>query len=217
MRKDISEKNELIKSVSQNYLSPALNLQKGLANKDYEESKSHNSPGSNSHNEKLNNSKSETTNCTDDIQINNRQSCDHVKLCQLESSNCPSRNNSGNEKETGNKTEFKESSQKSGMEKRVFILGDSILKHVNGYEITKKTGQLQSIREEFFWSKNKMYGGLCATCYQNQSRPYSYSRWYKRSFIKERVSRNFHRHRLLSFETEIRHLSGFSFKSNNTK
>ena len=155
MRKDISEKNELIKSVFQNYLSPALNLQKGLANKDYEESKSHNSPRSNSHNEKLNNSKSETTNCTDDIQINNRQSCDHVKLCQLESSNCPSRNNSGNEKETGNKTEFKESSQKSGMEKRVFILGESILKHVNGYEITKKLDNCKVYVKSFSGAKIK--------------------------------------------------------------
>ena len=138
LRKDISEKNELIKSVFQNYLNPAFNLQKGLANKDFEESKSHNNSISNSHNEKLYISKSETTNCTDDVQINNRQSCDHAKLCQPESSNCPSKNNSGNEKETGNKTEFKESSQKNRKEKRVFILGDSILKHVNSYDITKK-------------------------------------------------------------------------------
>ena len=90
------KKNELIKSVFQNYLNPAFNLQKGLANKDYQESKSHNNFTSNSHNEKLNNSKSETSNCTDDVQINNRQSCDHVKLCQpeSESSNCPSKNDS---------------------------------------------------------------------------------------------------------------------------
>ena len=81
-------------------------------------------------------SKSEPINCTDDVQINNRQTCDHVKLCQPESGNCRSKNNSGNEKETENKTEFKESSQKNGKEKRVFILGDSILKHVNGYEKT---------------------------------------------------------------------------------
>ena len=110
LRKDLSEKNELIKSVFQNYLNPAFNLQKGLAKKDYEESKSHNNSISNSNDEKLNNSKSDTTNCTDDVQINYRQSCDHVKLCQPESSNCSSKNNSGNEKETGNKTEFKESS-----------------------------------------------------------------------------------------------------------
>ena len=67
LRKDLSEKNELIKSVFQNYLNPAFNLQKGLANKDYQESKSHNNFTSNSHNEKLNNSISETTNCTDDV------------------------------------------------------------------------------------------------------------------------------------------------------
>ena len=124
MRKDLAGKNELIKSVFQNYLNPALNLQRGITNKNYQESKSHNKFTSNSHNEKLNNSKSETTNCTDDVQINNRQSCDHVKLCQPESSNCPSKNNSKNEnnyannsnnkeKETGNKTELKESSQKT--------------------------------------------------------------------------------------------------------
>ena len=113
-----------------------MNLQKGTANKDYEGSKSHNNSTSNSHNEKLNNCKSEPINCTDDVQINNRQTCDHVKLCQLESSNCRSKNNSGNEKETEDKSEFKESSQKSGKEKRVFIPGDSILKHVNGYEKT---------------------------------------------------------------------------------
>ena len=111
-------------------------MQKGLANKDYQENKSHNNFTSNSHNEKLNNSKSETS--THDLQINNRQSCDHVKLCQTESSNCPSKKNSGNEinyannsynkeKETGNKTELKESSKKNEKEKRVFVLGDSIL------------------------------------------------------------------------------------------
>ena len=30
-----------------------------------------------------------------------------------------------------------------------------------------------------------MYGGLCTTYYQDQFRPYSYSRWYKRSSKKE--------------------------------
>ena len=79
----------------QNYLNPAFNLQKGLSNKDYQENKNHNNFTSNNHNEKLNNSKSET-NCADDIQINNRQSCGHVKLYQSESSNCPSKSNGGN-------------------------------------------------------------------------------------------------------------------------
>ena len=51
------------------------------------------------------------------------------------------------------------------------MLGDSILKHVNGYEITKKLNNC--IREEFFWSRNKIYGGLCLTHYQDQSRPCS--------------------------------------------
>ena len=155
LRKDLSEKNELIKSVFQNYVNPAFNLHNGLANKDYEESKSHNNFTSNSHNEKLNNSKSETTNCTDDVQINNRQSCDHVKLCQPESSNCPSKSHSGNEKETGNKTEFKKLSQKSRKEKRVFILGDSILKHVNGYEITKKLDNCKVYVKSFSGAKIK--------------------------------------------------------------
>ena len=48
----------------------------------------------------------------------------------------------------------------------------------------RKTGQLPSMLEEFFWSKNKMYEELCATCYQDQSISCSYSRWYKRSVIK---------------------------------
>ena len=189
---------------------------------------SHNNSTSNSHNEKLNNNKSETSNCTDDVQVNNRQSCDHVKLCHPESSNCPSKNNSGNEnnyainsnnkeKETGSKTEFKESSQKNGIGKTRIYTWRQHSKTREWLRNYEKTGQLQSIREEFFWSKNKMYEGLCATYYREQSRPYSYSRWYKRSFIKERVSRNFQRHRGISFETEIRHLSGFSFTSNNTK
>ena len=82
-----------MKSVFHNYLNPAFNLQKGLANKDYEES--HNNSTSNSHNGKLNNGKSETTNCTVDVQINNRQSCGRFKLCQPESSNYPSKNYSG--------------------------------------------------------------------------------------------------------------------------
>ena len=127
---------------------------------------SHNNSTSNSHNEKLNNNKSETSNCTDDVQVNNRQSCDHVKLCHPESSNCPSKNNSGNEnnyainsnnkeKETGSKTEFKESSQKNGKEKRVFILGDSILKHVNGFEITKKLDNCKVYVKSFSGAKIK--------------------------------------------------------------
>ena len=64
-------------------------------------------------------------------------------MCQPESSNCSIKNNSGNEnnyinnsnnkeKGKGNKTKLKESSQKNGKEKCVFIGGDSILKHVNG-------------------------------------------------------------------------------------
>ena len=99
---------ELIKPVFQNYLNPAFNLQEGIANKNRQENVGHNNFTGNSHNEKLNDSKSET-NCTDDVQINNRQSCDHVKLCQPESSNCPrNENNYANninnkEKETGNK------------------------------------------------------------------------------------------------------------------
>ena len=76
-------------------------------------------------------------------------------MCQPESSNCPSKNNSGNEKETGNKTEFKESSQKNGKEKRVFILGDSILKHVNGYGITKKLDNCKVYVKSFSEAKIK--------------------------------------------------------------
>ena len=77
--------------------------------------------------------------------------------------------------------------------------------HINEWLIiTKKTEKLQTIREEFFRSKNKIHGGLCVTYHQDQSRPYSYLRWYKRSTIKERVSRNFQRHRGFSFETETR-------------
>ena len=61
-----------------------------------------------------------------------------------------------------------------------------------------------------------MCGGLYATYYQDQSRPYTYSPWYKRSIIKETVTRTFQRHRGLSFETEIRHLSG-SFSNLTTR
>ena len=96
LRRDLNEKNGLIKSIFQNYLNPAFNLKNGLANKDYQENKSYNNFTRNSHNEKVNYSRSEV-NCRDDVQLKNRQSCDHVKLCQPESSTCPSNNNSGNE------------------------------------------------------------------------------------------------------------------------
>ena len=56
---------------------------------------------------KLNNSKSKI-NCTDDIYINNRQSCNHVKLFQPESSNCAGKNNSGNENNYTNNSNDKE-------------------------------------------------------------------------------------------------------------
>ena len=62
-----------------------------------------------------------------------------------------------------------------------------------------------------------MCRGLSPPFYQDQSRPNNYPRWYKRSTIKEKISRNFQRHRELSVETEIRHFSGFGFKSNNRK
>ena len=122
LRQDFSEKNELIKSVFQSYLNPALNLQKALANKDYQEIKAIIISHLIAIMKKLNNSRSEI-NCRDDVQINNRQKCNHVKLCQPESSNYPSKNNNGNEsnftnnsndkeKEARHKTELKESSQK---------------------------------------------------------------------------------------------------------
>ena len=84
-------------------------------------------------------------------------------MCQKESSNCLSKNNSGYEKKTRNKTELKESSQKSGKEKRVFILGDSILKHVNGYEITKKLDNCKVYVKRFSGAKIK--------CLEDYARP----------------------------------------------
>ena len=47
LRKDLSEKSELIKSVFQNCLNPVFSSQKGLPNKDYQENKSHNNFTSN--------------------------------------------------------------------------------------------------------------------------------------------------------------------------
>ena len=122
LRQDFSEKNELIKSVFQNDLNPALNLRKALANKDYQEIKAIIISHLIAIMKKLNNSRSEIS-CRDDVQINNRQKCDHVRLCQPESNNSPSKNNNGNEsnytnnsndkeKEARHKTELKESSQK---------------------------------------------------------------------------------------------------------
>ena len=61
LKKGLSESNELIKSVFQNYHYSAFKFLKGLANKDYQENKTHENFTSNSHNEKLNNGKSETT------------------------------------------------------------------------------------------------------------------------------------------------------------
>ena len=45
---------------------------------------------------------------------------------------------------------------------------------------------------------------------------YSYPHWYKRSNIKERISKNFQRHRGLSFEIEIRHFYQVSFSNLTT-
>ena len=77
-----------------------------------------------------------------------------------------------------------------------------------------KTGQLQSIREEFFWSKNKMYGGLCTTYYQDQSRPYSYSRWYKRCqvSVSNLTTRNY-QYRKKALEVN-QHLKGLCHEKN---
>ena len=51
--------------------NPALNLQRGSANKDYQENNSYNNFTNNTNNKKLNNRKSEI-NCRDDVQINNK-------------------------------------------------------------------------------------------------------------------------------------------------
>ena len=69
-----------------------FNLQKGSANKDYQETNNYNKFPNNSDNEKLNNDKSEIY-CRNGVHINNRQSWDRVKSSQPESSNCPSKNN----------------------------------------------------------------------------------------------------------------------------
>ena len=77
--------------------------------------------------------------CRDHAQIINRQSWDHIKSCQPESINYPSKNNTGSEnnytndnknkeKERQNKTKLKKSSQKNKKEKCVLILGSSVLK-----------------------------------------------------------------------------------------
>ena len=64
-------------------------------------------------------------------------------------------NSNNKEKETGNKTELKESSQKNGKEKRVFKFGDSILKHMNGYEVTKKLDNCKVHVKSFSGAKMK--------------------------------------------------------------
>lgn len=71
MGNDLSEKDELIKSVFQNYRNPSFNLQKESANKNLQGNKSYSSFTNNSHNEMLNNSKSEI-NCRDNVQTNNK-------------------------------------------------------------------------------------------------------------------------------------------------
>ena len=92
-------------------------------------------------NEKLKSDKSEI-NCRDGVQTNNKLNYDHVISCQPGSSNCRSKNDqrtennnytNDNEKETQDKE-----NRKSGRRKRVLILGDNILRLVNGYGITKK-------------------------------------------------------------------------------
>ena len=42
----------------------------------------------------------------------------------------------------------------------VFILGDSIVKHIRGYEITKKLHNKQSFRETIFWLQSQLHERL---------------------------------------------------------
>ena len=53
------------------------------------------------------------------------------------------------------KTELKESSQKNEKGERIFILGNSILEHVNGYEITKKLNNGKVYVKRFSGAKIK--------------------------------------------------------------
>ena len=225
LTKYLSEKNELIKSFFQNYLNPAFNLKKGLANKDFQETKSHNNFTSNSHNEKLNNNKSET-NCTDDLHINNTESYERVKLYQPKSSNCPSKSNSGHEnihtnnsnnkeKEIGSKTELKESSQKKQKGKRVFILGDSILKYVNDYKITKKLDNCKIYLKSFSGAKIK-----CMENYVQHTMRTNPDHIVIHVGTKDLSSKNESAEisrAIVVFETKIKHLLGSSFIFNNTK
>ena len=87
-------------------------------------------------------------------------------MCQSEYSNCPTKNNSGNENNyTNNSNNKRKGNRKQNRikgiitekrkEKRVFILGDSILKHVNGCEITKKLDNCKVYVKSFSGGKLK--------------------------------------------------------------
>ena len=79
---------------TQNYLHSAFTLQKGICIQILPRN-SYNNCKKNSDNEMLH-IKSDID-YRDDVHINNRQSCDHVKSCRLESRNCPSNNNNTND------------------------------------------------------------------------------------------------------------------------
>ena len=52
----------------------------------------------------------------------------------------------------------------------MFILLNGILKHVNGYKITKKLDSCKVYVRVSFWSKIKIYKGLCVTYHKDQPR-----------------------------------------------
>ena len=102
--------------------------------------------------------------------------------------------------------------------KRVFIFGDSILKHVNGNKITEKLGNCKDYVYILSGSEVNCMEDYYAQA-TNRSNPDHMVIHIDTNNLpsKKRVSKNYHHYRRLIFETKIRHLSGFSFKSNKTK
>ena len=128
-----------------------------------------------------------------------------VKL-QPESSNCPCKNNNWNE---NNYTNNNDNEKKTRKGKRVFIIGDSTLKHVNNCEITKKLENCKVYVKSFPGAKIKYMEDYAQPTIKTKP---DHPRWYKRSTFKERVSRNFQGHRGISFKTETRHFFMFYFQ-----
>ena len=65
--------------------------------------------------------------------------------------------NKNNDHHLGEKDQIKTKKLVVNEKKKVFVLGDSMVKHIQGWDITKKLENKQSLHQAVHWIKSNLY------------------------------------------------------------